>query len=385
MIDFRYHLVSLISVFLALAVGIALGAGPLEESIGDTLTGQVDQLRAEKDDLRAQVEQLSGELDDSEAALTALGPSVLDGTLGGRRVALVVLDEVDQSVVEQISRSVGQAGGTVSAVATVTQAWTDPTRSTFRQSLAATMVTYLDTVPPADAGTDTELAEALAQALTTPEPTDPDVLSEHAQVLLDLFGGDSGLVTFSDTVTAPADAIVVVAGPISADEPVATPTPDSTATSDVPQDGTSASATATAEATATASESASDTEVEAQVAAWSEIALASQRRSDGAVVVTGTVSDPGLVLSIRTDADLSGQLSTVDSVLTPAGGIAVPLALTNRISGTVGQYGFGPDASDPIPPRVELPPIERTPEVVEEPTPSDTQPTEGADASTGQG
>ena len=47
MIDFRYHIVSLISVFLALAVGIALGAGPLKETIGDTLTGQVEQLRAD--------------------------------------------------------------------------------------------------------------------------------------------------------------------------------------------------------------------------------------------------------------------------------------------------------------------------------------------------
>ena len=53
MIDFRYHLVSLISVFIALAVGIALGAGPLKETIGDTLTGQVSQLREEKDALRS--------------------------------------------------------------------------------------------------------------------------------------------------------------------------------------------------------------------------------------------------------------------------------------------------------------------------------------------
>ena len=49
MIDFRYHLVSLISVFLALAVGIALGAGPLKETIGDTLTGQVEVLRGERE------------------------------------------------------------------------------------------------------------------------------------------------------------------------------------------------------------------------------------------------------------------------------------------------------------------------------------------------
>ena len=29
-IDFRYHLVSVVSIFLALAVGIVLGAGPLQ-------------------------------------------------------------------------------------------------------------------------------------------------------------------------------------------------------------------------------------------------------------------------------------------------------------------------------------------------------------------
>ena len=55
MIDFRYHVVSLISVFLALAVGIALGAGPLKETIGDTMAGQV-QLATEKDALRTELD-----------------------------------------------------------------------------------------------------------------------------------------------------------------------------------------------------------------------------------------------------------------------------------------------------------------------------------------
>ena len=35
-IDFRYHLVSIVSIFLALAVGIVLGAGPLKEDLGNT-------------------------------------------------------------------------------------------------------------------------------------------------------------------------------------------------------------------------------------------------------------------------------------------------------------------------------------------------------------
>jgi hypothetical protein len=38
MIDFRYHLVSLVSVFIALAVGIVLGAGPLKDPISEGLS-----------------------------------------------------------------------------------------------------------------------------------------------------------------------------------------------------------------------------------------------------------------------------------------------------------------------------------------------------------
>ena len=30
MINFRYHIVSIVSVFLALAIGVALGGGPLK-------------------------------------------------------------------------------------------------------------------------------------------------------------------------------------------------------------------------------------------------------------------------------------------------------------------------------------------------------------------
>ena len=41
MIDFRYHLVSLIAVFLALAIGIVIGTTPLNGPVLDDLHGQV--------------------------------------------------------------------------------------------------------------------------------------------------------------------------------------------------------------------------------------------------------------------------------------------------------------------------------------------------------
>ncbi|HMO10488.1 MAG TPA: copper transporter [Actinotalea sp.] len=347
MIDFRYHLVSLISVFLALAVGIALGAGPLKESIGDTLTGQVDQLRAEKDELSAQVLALQADLDQTSAALSEIGPSLVQGTLGGRRVALVVLDSVDEAVVSGVSTVIGRAGGSVTGVATVTEAWTDPTRSAFRQSLASTLLGYLAVTPPEDASVPTQLAEVLAQGLTTADPTDPDVLSADAAILLELLGGDSGLVTFGAEVRTPADVVVVLAGPVlpagGLDQPTPAPTLDGRAAETL-QPGLEDPAVG-----------------DARVEGWLQIAIAAQRRSAGTVVVTGQLDDPGLVAQIRQDPALAAELSTVDDLLSPAGTASVPLALANRVAGTVGHFGRGAGTTAAIPSRVALPQVERFP------------------------
>ena len=56
MIDFRYHLVSIISIFLALAVGIVLGAGPLKGDLGTRLTQETTALRADKAQLRTELD-----------------------------------------------------------------------------------------------------------------------------------------------------------------------------------------------------------------------------------------------------------------------------------------------------------------------------------------
>lgn len=357
MIDFRYHLVSLISVFLALAVGIALGAGPLKESIGDTLTGQVDQLRAEKEDLRAEADQLSSDLRDSEAAITALSPSVMADVLGGRRVALVVLGDVDPAVTSAVSAAIGQAGGSVTAVATVTSAWTDPTRTAFRQSLAGTMVSYLQQVPAADTGADVELADALVEGLTVASPTDPDTISDNAGVLLDLLSGDAGLISLANQVTTPADAMLVVAGPIlPADVEMATVEPTSSPTETAASPSTTSSASPNAPSASLDAASRA-----AQLDAWVALATAAQQRSAGALVVTGEVSDTGLVHAIRSDEQRASLISTVDGVRTPQGLLAVPLGLADRIAGVVGQYGSGPQATVAMPDRTQLPQIERVP------------------------
>ncbi|WP_225754209.1 copper transporter [Actinotalea sp. Marseille-Q4924] len=370
MIDFRYHLVSLISVFLALAVGIALGAGPLEESIGNTLTGQVDQLREERADLREQLEQAEADLTRSQAALDDVSGDLLAEVMGQRRVALVQVADVEPEVRDAVIARLEQAGATVSATVQVTDAWTDPAELAFRQSLAGRLVEYLDPRPADDAGTGTELAEALAQGLTAARPEDPDAVAESAAVVLELLR-EGGLIEVAADVTAPADAVVVLAGP-------------------------AVSAVQAEQEQEQADQETVEPEVlqqedelrESRLGAAQQISTAVQLRSAGAVVAGGDLVEPSLVQRLRADDATVGLVSTVESVQRVSGQVAVPLALAARISGVVGHYGTSESATDLMPPRVVLPPVVRVPQApaeegaapdggVEEP------PTEGA--STGDG
>ncbi|MCL3861974.1 copper transporter [Actinotalea sp. K2] len=341
MIDFRYHLVSLISVFLALAVGIALGAGPLKETIGDTLTGQVEQLREERSDMRAQLDQAGVTIAHHDAALEDLAPSLLDGVLTERRVAIIQIDEVTSEALEAVTERLAQAGATVSATVQVTDAWTDPAQRSYRQSLAGSVIDYLDPQPAADAGTGTELAEALVQGLTAGRPEDPDAITEEASISLELLQ-EAGLIV-TEEVTSPADAVVVLVGPTTAAPPA-----------EVEGD------TQTPEAA-----EAEDEQALALIGAARQIVVASQDRTEGAVLAGGEVVDPDLISAIRGDESFAGRLSTVDSVHTLLGQLAVPLALGARIDGTVGHFGVGGGITAAMPPRVVLEPLVRAPEPVD--------------------
>ncbi|MGV8979507.1 MAG: copper transporter [Cellulomonas sp.] len=328
MIDFRYHIVSLISVFLALAVGIALGAGPLKETIGDTLTGQVKVLRAEKDALRSSLDASSTELADANSYVAAAAPGLLGGALAERRVAIVALGDLSKDDEAAIEAQITAAGATVTARVTVASAWTDPNLSSFRQALVENLADYVSPVPAADAGLEADLAEALAQGLTRFDPAKPDALAEPASILLDLLSsGDNPLVTLSEPVVFPADAIVVVAPRVAAVTPPATPAPQ-------PDKDTTA----------------------ARVA----IVQAAQARSKGAVLADGPRADGDLTSVIRADVTLASSLTTVSGTDTIAGQVSVALALNARIGGVNGHYGFGKDEV-PMPVRMTLSSVDRTP------------------------
>ena len=110
MIDFRYHIVSIVSIFLALAVGIVLGAGPLQGRLGDTLSKEVSALRKTKTDLNTQLTATKKDVTNLNNFAKGLAPELVAGRLTGRSVTLVRLPGSSDNVVKTVTDELGDAG-----------------------------------------------------------------------------------------------------------------------------------------------------------------------------------------------------------------------------------------------------------------------------------
>jgi hypothetical protein len=307
-IDFRYHLVSLISVFLALAVGIILGAGPLQDEIGDQLMDQVEALRTERNTLREERDQAQGEVDEQMRFLQSVGPQLVAGSLDDTRVAVVDLDDVAGDVEQGVIDQLESAGATVVANAVLTESWTMEDEASFRETVATGLRDQLGELPEG-AGPDEVLATALALALTEDAGHEPAIRSERAAELEELLVRSS-LIDLDGEQTEPADAVLLLSGataavPVEGGEEVSAPTPE-----------------------------------EAELGILATLAATVQERTGSSVVAGPTTTGGDLVSTIRGNDDLAAEVSTVSGVEKLTGRIVVPLALAASSAGEVGQYGF---------------------------------------------
>ncbi|PYF99132.1 Copper transport outer membrane protein, MctB [Georgenia satyanarayanai] len=325
MIDFRYHLVSLIAVFLALALGILLGAGPLNQPLGDQLTGQVEELREDRDRLRTELEVSEAERETRDQFLDEVAPATLGSRLEGRSVAVVVLPAANEDDVADVRLRLEQAGATVTGQVQVTEAWTDPGTATFRSSFAGQILGYLDPAPQDGADAGVILGTALGQALTRGDVD--GTLTTDAETLLELLvSAEDPLVELTEEPGQAANATVVVAPRSEATGPEETPEP-------------------------------ADVETREQRLA-EEVALARgvAATGEGTVVVGSAATELDLISAVRADADAAQAVTTTDSIAELTGRLSVPMALAVDISGEVGHYGVGAEATALVPPAVYLPP-----------------------------
>jgi hypothetical protein len=312
-IDFRYYLVSIVSIFLALAVGIVLGAGPLKGDLGARLTEQMTALRAEKTQLRTDLDIARKGASARDTFSSALAPEVMKGRLTGKTVALVVAPGADSDLVKSATASLTSAGAKVGSTVTLSDAWADPSKTTLRNTVASPFASLVK-APGDGSSPDQMAASVLAHAiLAGTDHSTERVTASAAAALKGLKAGD--LISYSPDQIVPSSSVVFLSGPVKG---------------------------------------SNQEDTDARLASYVQLVSLLDATGSGVVVVAksntpdGTKSED-LVAAVRKDSDAVKILSTVDDADLPMGQDTVVLALVQQHAGGAGQYGIASDAKAILP------------------------------------
>jgi Copper transport outer membrane protein, MctB len=105
-INLRYHIVSIVAVFLALGIGIAMGTAFIDGVIVDRLEQRVQNLDDERQADEGNIADLQQQLDDTEAAQVAFEeealPSLSAGRLDGVPVTVLADRGIDPDAVDAL-------------------------------------------------------------------------------------------------------------------------------------------------------------------------------------------------------------------------------------------------------------------------------------------
>lgn len=308
MISWRYHLVSIVAVFLALGLGVLTGTTVLNDNLVRNLRAQTRTLKADLDDLRGSVVDLQSQLETMNAFAEQAMPYLVGGRLATRQVIVITQEGVDDRAIAQARRALDLAGAEVLTTLTVRPSMAAPTPEDQR-SLASLLGLAASTPPD-------QLATAAAQALAQRLVRDPAGDAAGTDLLGELLS--QGFLTAS--APAISDSTLAQIG------------------------GRSQIVVAVGGGTGELSP------------ASSAFMVPFVQASAALGVVTGAgeslSSDGGFVPAVRSAGESSGvPLVTVDDVDLPVGGSAMVLGLREAIlSGTGGDYGVKAGASRLLPP-----------------------------------
>jgi hypothetical protein len=129
-IDFRYHLVSIVAVFLALAIGIVVGAIALQPHVADVLNRESTVEKHEISSERAKIGNLQDELNSGQTFAQAAAPLLLADLLTGQKVVLVTAPGADGSTISGITSALELAGAKVTGQAQLQPAFFNTSAST---------------------------------------------------------------------------------------------------------------------------------------------------------------------------------------------------------------------------------------------------------------
>jgi hypothetical protein len=308
-IDFRYHVVSLVAVLLALATGILVGSSLLNQPLIEGLNATAGSLAQEKEDLRRQLTASQDQVNYRDRFGASVSGLVVDQRLTGRRILLVTLPGASGRDVDALGQTLRQAGGTLTGRLALEPALFDQTKAavlddvTNRQALPGVPVTG----ESATARAGSQLARALLSGSASGSAS--GALDAPATALVAALD-QAGFVQRGRGLERGGLAVLVVGEP---------------------QGTTAAQGQVNAEVVALA---------RAFDAAASGVVLAGPPRA---------ALDGGALAALRGDRAGADEVSTVEPVSAPFGRIAAVFALLEQATGRSGQYGSMGGVDGPLP------------------------------------
>ncbi len=111
MLDFRYHITSLVAVFLALALGILLGSVIVDKGIIAEQQGAlIDSVKSDVKQVQSENKVLKKDLDETKELQDKLIPLVVQERLSGKNVVFISGATVSDDLKSYLFESVGKAG-----------------------------------------------------------------------------------------------------------------------------------------------------------------------------------------------------------------------------------------------------------------------------------
>jgi hypothetical protein len=335
-IDFRYHLVSIVAVFLALAIGIVLGSTALQGDTLDVLRSTANSLRSQLSTAQTAIRSANQQTGASDTFLQTAEPKLLKDMLTGDKIVLVTEPGASSGVIDGIQQAAKYAGATITGTVALQPKFNDlsgTTRAdldTLNGGLAAGNGVTLDPATDTQTAYQQQAAQLIGASILAKTAGQPALPVPDAQSVLKAYENGGYLAVSGGTPTDGATLAVIVTPP------------------------------------ATTADGPSDPADEVLPALAAEFAAAG-----AATLVAGPVMPAGVsssAITVLRDNSVSGQVSSVDNADNRVGQISAIWALADQLQGgKPGNYGVSQGASA-VSPGVPLPVPSTTPSATNTPT-----------------
>ena len=304
MVNFRFHLVSLTAVFLALAAGITIGAGVVDRATVDQIERRLSDVDARRQATNAENDQLRADLGRWSEFGQQVGDRPVQGRLNGATVFVVTTAGIDRGVLDALRSSISAAGATLDGTILFTGKWN------------------LE---------NDEDAQQLAGVLDAPPTTEPvDLRAIGVRAVADAWtNGDGGVLV---AALVERGFLEFQPGPVETVPLPELPRPSSTFV------------VLSGDAADVAPADLAQPLVAALATGDLRLLAAQPQRPPADPPEEGEEEPaPEFVVALRDDGAVAGRISTVDNVDDYRGRVAAVLALVELQSGRRGHYGFGSD------------------------------------------